>query len=397
MTAPSRTAVFLVPGSYDTYRRKGVAGMIAERDEFGFFSHVFTVHFPANRNQRIQLGQRHTVIDYAPGVWYAALQRVGLGIIAGAISTVRMAFTISWLVRRQRVSLLRAMNSQEHGFCGHLIHLLTGIPWCVSIHADYDKRFALSGGTPGVKRAIYQRIEHWVLSHAPLVLVIRKSLIPYALHHGAMRARIRLIPHGADLSRFIAAPQRGFLKRFGLVGRKLLVFAGRLSKENYVHDLIPIAADLARADPAVQFIILGDGPERVALRAEIRNRGLARRFRFLGYQPRDVVAEFRKRAAVNLCLMGGHSLIEAAAAARPTIAYDVEWHHELIQNGISGYLVPEHDAAAVARRVLALLRNPPLANVMGVRARTLALKNHDLHTASARKVAVYRELLETHG
>ena len=384
--------LLLVPGSYDAYQRKGVAGAIAERDE-GFFSHVYTIHFPAMRTQTLPLNAQHTVIDYAPGLWYAGLHRVGLGLLAKASYTTVVAWRASRLVRREHLSLVRGMNSQEQGFCAYLVHQWTRIPWCVSIHADYDKRYALSKGRQGWKRRLYQRLERFVLVRAPLVLVVRESLIPYAVQHGAKRKNLRVIPHGVDFRLFVGPKRKSILKPFPLAGKKLIVFAGRLSKENYVDDLVRIAKKIIPQVPDVLFVVLGEGPERMRVETTVRNAALQNSFLFLGFQSRNVVAEFRKAAAVNLCLMGGYSLIEAAASARPVIAYDVEWHHELIHDRRTGYLIPEHHIQHVAQAILTLLRNSRKGDIMGRRAQALALKNHDLQTTSALKVSSYQELL----
>jgi hypothetical protein len=63
---------------------------------------------------------------------------------------------------------------------------------------------------------------------------------------------------------------------------------------------------------------------------EIQSKNLQKLIRIIGFQSRDFVISLRKESALALCLMGGFSLIEACAAARPVIAYAVEWHLELV-------------------------------------------------------------------
>ena len=115
--------------------------------------------------------------------------------------------------------------------------------------------------------------------------------------------------------------------------------------------------------------------------------------RLAGPQTRDVVAAVRQASTASLCLMGGFSLIEACAAGSPVIAYDVEWHHELVRNGQTGYLVAEHDVTAAARAVERLLTDPGLQQRLGAEARTLALARHDLTVATAVKRRCYVELM----
>ena len=63
--------------------------------------------------------------------------------------------------------------------------------------------------------------------------------------------------------------------------------------------------------------------------------------------------------------MGGFSLIESCAAGSPAIAYDVEWHGELVRDGETGFLLAEGDAAGLVAAVERLLDDEALAARLG--------------------------------
>ena len=90
--------------------------------------------------------------------------------------------------------------------------------------------------------------------------------------------------------------------------------------------------------------------------------------------------------------MGGYSLIEACAAARPVVAYDVEWHRELVC-AETGALVAEGDGPGLLAAVEDLLSDPARADAMGQTAKTRALARHGLEAARASKTAAYERLL----
>jgi len=135
-------------------------------------------------------------------------------------------------------------------------------------------------------------------------------------------------------------------------------------------DLGPQVADKLRSDPILARIVLA-----------------------VGFVSQDIVYALRRQCALSLCLMGGFSLIEACAAGRPVVAYDVEWHHELVVEGETGRLVPEHDVVGVTDAIAALLDDSVSADRMGAAARERAFTRHSLPVASEVRRRAYRDVL----
>ena len=151
---------------------------------------------------------------------------------------------------------------------------------------------------------------------------------------------------------------------------------------------------LARRQDTV-LVIAGGGPEQQRLQKALKAQPeLMQAIRFLGFIPRDEVFLLRRTAAVNLAPMGGYSLIESCASGRPTIAYDVEWHSELIEDGVSGKLVSEGDIEGLVTAVERYLDAPALAVRVGAAGRERAFVFHDIEKVFRVRAGVYRELLE---
>ena len=174
-------------------------------------------------------------------------------------------------------------------------------------------------------------------------------------------------------------------------------FAGRLSRENYVYDMLE-SLRLLPVDLGLHLVMAGEGPEASAL-AEliVRDPFLQSRVTLLGSIPRRDVQGWRQGATANLCLMGGYSLIEAAASARPVISYDVEWHSELVIDGQTGFLVREGDIPGVAAALATSSESPEFARQLGTAAREHARQRHARgHIASVRR-QVYERVLSGRG
>jgi glycosyltransferase involved in cell wall biosynthesis len=168
--------------------------------------------------------------------------------------------------------------------------------------------------------------------------------------------------------------------------------ACRLSSENYCDDIVEAALAVVRAEDDVICVLCGGGPELGRLRRRVADEALADRVFLPGDVAHADVLSLRGVAAVNLCLLAGHSLIEACAAGRPVVAYDVEWHGELVRDGVTGFLVSEGDVGGVVHRVRRLLGDERLADTLGRQGRALAESKFSLPAVNRLKADVYREL-----
>jgi glycosyltransferase involved in cell wall biosynthesis len=100
----------------------------------------------------------------------------------------------------------------------------------------------------------------------------------------------------------------------------------------------------------------------------------------LGNRGQRWIASLLAEADVVVAPMMGRALVEAALSATPIVAYDVDWHGELITDGETGVLVPFGDREAMAGAVLRLLANPGRAAELGSRARHAALDTMSTET-----------------
>ena len=391
--------LFIVPAEYDELKEKGVESMIFERDENGFFGKVITVHPFAKHTRVIILDEVHQVHEIGFDLIPGAARFRALKYLQAPLHFLRVVRTIIRLVKDFEIDLLRGNDPFWMGFFAYLGSRLCKVPYCVSIHADYDRRIELDKSiyisTVFGSYRLAKRLERFVLSRASLVLPIRQSLADKAVLSGAPPRKIRVIPHGIDLLPFSRPTNSDVRRRFAIPPeKKIISFIGRLSLENYVDDILAIAGQLKKKRADFALVLVGGGKEerRVAARVALAPL-LASCVILPGFQPREICLDLRRESSVSLCLMAGYSLIEACAAASPVVAYDVEWHSELVENRETGFLVEQNDIAGAVQAIEWLLDHPEEAATMGVKARARAFKKHDVAKTSATKVSFYRELL----
>jgi len=309
-----------------------------------------------------------------------------------------LVLEINRTIFKENISLVHAKDPYLSGLIAIIVNKFTKIPFCVSIHSDYDKRYELDkyNSSPIYlgSRKLAKKIERFVLRNTPIVMPIRESLRAYAIKSGAKPESIRIIPHGIDIKPYLSKPDGKIIQDYGLTGKKIIVFVGRLSRENYVYDILEIAKIVSKSVKSIIFLIIGDGIEANNLKKKASFYKLSNIIKFIGFQPHIKIASFRKIADVNLCLMGGFSLIEAAAAGKPLIAYDVEWHYEIVKNNVTGFLIEEHDTEGAAKAILKLFGDKELSYRLGKNAKKISINNYSIETSSKIKIKYYKELIE---
>lgn len=141
----------------------------------------------------------------------------------------------------------------------------------------------------------------------------------------------------------------------------------RLSHEKGVDLALRAFAHVHAQMPAVRLMIIGDGPERQALADLSAALHLTDHVIFTGFTT-NVTAYLQQCA---LLLMPsrwegfGFTLLEAMLLSMPCLAFAGNSADEIIQEGVTGYLLPPHDLAALADRIVTLLQNPDRIRAMG--------------------------------
>jgi glycosyltransferase involved in cell wall biosynthesis len=141
----------------------------------------------------------------------------------------------------------------------------------------------------------------------------------------------------------------------------LIVFAGRHIREKRV-DLIPPVVERVRARvPGARALVLGDGPTRAALLAQIERRGLQEAIEAPGFVGAAAVSEAFERAA---CLLlpsvregYGMVVVEAAACGTPAVvaAEPDNAAAELVEDGVNGRIAPAAEPTDLAEAVVDVL------------------------------------------
>lgn len=204
---------------------------------------------------------------------------------------------------------------------------------------------------------------------------------------------------GVDMSMFPFHPRK--LRGNGKVN---LLTVARLAEKKGVQYSIRAVAKALIGHPQIEYKIAGDGPLRSELISLIGALGITDRVKLLGWKQQREIAELMKEAdillAPSVTSKDGDQegtptvVIEALARGLPVLS---TWHSgipELVQDGESGFLVPERDVDALAEKLEFLIRHHELWPEMGRAGRDFVERHHDIDRLNDQLVELYRRLLD---
>jgi len=263
------------------------------------------------------------------------------------------------------------------------------LPLVLTIHTSLRHTLAVSDLRSAVLKALGGPIERWGEHSAEAVLAITPRLSRLLVSDGVEEDRIHLIPPGVNPSLF----EGPFEDPFSGVGKPRVLFVGRLAPQKGVRALVAAAGLLK--DPRAQVLLVGDGPERLALEREAERLGVGGRLHFVGFLAHDRLPAVMSHADLlvlpSLYEELGTVLLEAIQVGLPIVASKTGGIPDVIKDGVNGLLVPPSEPEALAHAINRLLADRKLARRLSEGAQARA-KDYDWEVLAERVLRVYQDV-----
>ncbi|MBI4512071.1 MAG: glycosyltransferase [Deltaproteobacteria bacterium] len=292
-----------------------------------------------------------------------------------------LPFRLAWHLRKERVGLVHTHNPQP---------LIYGAPaarlaGAAVVHTKH-------GANPsGQRRMVLRRVAATMVDAYVAVSELTAEVARKGREVDV--ARLHVIPNGIDLSRFgpDAAARRAVREELGIPeGAWIVGTVGRLSPEKNQALLLKAAAPVL--GDGFRVVVVGSGAEENALRALGASFPRGELIHFTGAR-RDVP---RLLAAFDVFALTSRTeglplvIPEAMASGIPVVATAVGGIPNVVDEGVTGFLVPSGDEDALRRRLVELAGDAALAQGIGGEARRVALERY----SAERMVREYLGLYE---
>jgi glycosyltransferase involved in cell wall biosynthesis len=331
----------------------------------------------------------HDLADsHAEFVKAAGAAQVGLEFITERFRfDPRVLEQLHSLVERHAPDIIQTHNVKSH-FLLRCSGLWRKYPW-VAFHHGYT--------TTDLKMCAYNQLDRWSLLAADRVVTVSHSAAEGLGRIGVRSSRLRVV-HNATRSNLDCDPGVALALRrsLGISDKQRVVLAaGRLSREKGHVDLVAAFGHLAQQQPgtSICLLLVGEGPERRRIEALTKSLDGNHRVLLPGHVP-NLRAYY---AMADLMVLPSHSegspnvLLEAMAAGLPIVATRVGGVPEIVCHGQTAILVEPRKPRALAHGIGMLLSDRSLAKQLGANARRAVVDYSPLARARA-LVQIYKEL-----
>ncbi len=293
-----------------------------------------------------------------------------------------------------------------------LAALITRVPVVAFLTTTYDPRARSAAANGSI--ILYWKSRIFFMIHAMLARLVNVRYIAYSetIKESAIKnlhlppERISIVPLGQDPDQFDAGQlPRDTMTRLkdelGLNGAyPILLNVARLSAVKGQKDLLEVMSQVLERFPRTKLLIAGNGEsqftqELVSLRDHL---SLQEHVQLLGH--RDDIAALLHIS--DMFVFSSYyeglpgSVIEAMAAGKPVVAFDIPSIRELVEDGNTGILVRERNIVLFAESVAQLAEHPDTARNMGERAQQIVQSKFDIRQNVKGLEAIFKRMLVRH-
>ena len=215
---------------------------------------------------------------------------------------------------------------------------------------------------------------------------------------GCDEKKIVVHESGIDCTRFLYTPRHPHTD-----GRVRITTTGRLVEKKGIEYSIRAVAKQTLVNPNIEYNIIGDGPLREDLQQLIQDLDVSHVVKLLGQKNQQEIIEILNNSQIfiapSVTAKDGNQdapvnvLKEAMAMGMPVVSTYHGGIPELVEDGISGFLVPERDADALAEKLGYLIEHPEVWPQMGKAGRAYVEAHYDTNKLNDQLVEIYRQLL----
>jgi glycosyltransferase involved in cell wall biosynthesis len=285
--------------------------------------------------------------------------------------------TLAGFIRAHEIEIVHAHAARDYHLAALAVKLASRGRLVLTRHALFPLR--------GINKP--------VLSGVGRVIAVSEAVAESLRRNGVIESsKITVVHNGIDVERFADVPRGG--------GPIVVGTVGHLAPIKGQDVFVRAAALISARRPGVQFIVIGEdkSPQmshRRSLEKLIAELGLSGTVALPGWQD-DMPAVLSSLTVFVSAARSepfGLAIVEAMAAGLPVVAAASEGALEIIEDGVSGRLVPLDDAEALAQAVNDLLEDPVERSRLGRNARAAAREHYSLACMATDTERVYSEVL----
>lgn len=303
------------------------------------------------------------------------------------------------LCRKEKIGLYRCRGPDEAAFYGLCLKVALKIPIILSTGGNHRLSQELRGEYFFGSRWVTFFVEEMVYRYADLIFCINEYTRKLIENLGGGRGNnlvfnpIRIDGDIFDYKKYDGPSTR---IREGIDGEaKIILYVGRLEYDKQVDIFFDAIPTVISKFPATLFYVVGDGPLKQKLEEDADRKGFLKNVVFKGFMSNEELPYYYSMADVVCIPMSGFVIFEASAMQRPIVAFDVDWHAEFIEDGVTGLLIPNRDVRRLAGGIISLLKDEKFAMEIAENARKKFIEKYDPQMLVKREANIIEDFCQS--
>ena len=364
--------------------------------------------------RRVESKNRDAKIELLDGTRYYRTNHIPVPASAGSklssyalrvVMVARYRRAVMEIALSERPDVIHAHSSYMNAFAGMPAARRLGLPLLYEVRTLWGESAVVEDGLrPGSwKHRLVWYFELGAMRRADMVVPISKGIREELIARGIPASKLEIVPNGVNTDRFVPMPcDEALAQSVGLKGCSVFGFVGSLRRLEGLSTLVDAYALCRRLNDKIGLVIVGEGPDRLALQAKVKELGL-KGVVFTGnvshkevaawYSIMDLVVYPRIRAVINERVTPLKPL-EVMALEKVCLGSDVGGLTELIADGETGVIFRSGDAAALADAALALMSNPDRMRRLGKNASEFVRREREWSVIVQRYQSIYDRLVQ---
>jgi glycosyltransferase involved in cell wall biosynthesis len=254
--------------------------------------------------------------------------------------------------------------------------------------------------TGGMRSRLQRILEKQAFRQVQAIVVNSAAVKDYLIGEGIAAEKLNVVYNGLDLERLQPKikDRREICEKLGLPGDeniKFITLVANLRHRVKNQAMFLRAVEKVRREfPDAHYVVAGEGELRGELESLAKQLGVAENVHFIGRC--EIVPELLSVSYAGvLCSFHegfSNSILEYMAAAKPVVATDVGGAREALSEGVNGFLVASDDDAALAERLIDLLKNAEKARAFGAAGRRSVEEKFSVAAQLAQTIDLYERL-----
>ena len=295
-------------------------------------------------------------------------------------------FRLIKIIKTKKIDIIHT-HLVHAGILGKLAAKLAGVKHIVTTcHYGYHYK----------ENTFLYRLEQRLTGYASVVIAISNSVKKYLIDRNVLpKENIVVIHNAIDLETFNSNRVTRTLQKAS--NNLVIGSVGRLHPQKGFDTLLESFRLITKQIPNVMLEIVGDGVLHEDLQTLLKKLNVSNKVRFEGAISHQAIIQ--KLSQWDLFVMSslwegfGIAIIEAMALEKPVVATNVEGIVEIVEDGVTGYLVPPKSPAALAQKIIALLFNRTKRFEMGKAGKEKVLNQFSIEQFVEKTKNVYDSLL----